>query len=56
MEKVRVSILVEGGVVQEVDAGDFVDVEIVDFDNLEAEGIMAADRQVIWDFACNRAT
>ena len=45
MEQVRVVIYVEGGNVQAVYAGDFVDVEVVDFDNLEAEGRARAVRE-----------
>jgi len=36
-EKVRVTIYVEGGVVQHVDSPSFVDVKIIDFDNEDTE-------------------
>jgi hypothetical protein len=47
MEKVKVVIYVEGGNVQAVYAGDFVDVEVIDFDNMEAEGRCRAVREGI---------
>jgi hypothetical protein len=56
MERVRVTILVDGGVVQSIDCGDFVDVEVVDFDNLRAEGKSEEERDQIWQAACERAT
>ena len=36
-EKVRVTIYVEGGVVQHVECPSFVDVKIVDFDNEDSD-------------------
>ena len=36
-EKVKVVIYVEGGVVQHVECGDFVEVEIIDYDNESEE-------------------
>ena len=39
MEKVRVLIVVGGGIVQSIACPDFVEVEIADCDNMEADGM-----------------
>ena len=49
MEKVKVVIGVEGGNISAVHAASFVDVQIVDFDNLKAEGKTEAEREAIWN-------
>jgi hypothetical protein len=56
MERVRVTILVDGGNVQDVDCGEFVDVEIVDFDNLTAEGKSRDESLAIYQAALVRET
>lgn len=48
MEKVRVVIAVEGGNISAVHAGSFVDLHVVNFNNLKAEGKTHAEREAIW--------
>jgi len=50
--RTRVVVFVDGGNVQEVYSNDLgIDVEIVDFDNLEAEGKWSDERHEILDRA-----
>lgn len=51
MEKVRVIIRVEGGNVVAVHAGSFVEVVLVDFDNMRAEGWNEKAREKAWSKA-----
>jgi hypothetical protein len=48
MEKVKVVIAVNGGNVSQVCAASFVEVEIVDFDNMKAEGLSDAECEARW--------
>ena len=46
-ERVRILIEVNGGLVQEIHAPDFVDVQIVDYDTVPDAEVSIIDRRVI---------